>query len=55
MSEEEEFRRAVAASLAEANGDGGGITESEASGDEGGEDSPTMEELRRRRLARFGA
>ncbi|KAG0662144.1 hypothetical protein C6P46_003537 [Rhodotorula mucilaginosa] len=59
LSEEEEFRRAVAASLAEANnsgnGDGGGITESEASGDEGGEDSPTMEELRRRRLARFGA
>ncbi|GAA5958045.1 hypothetical protein JCM8115_001111 [Rhodotorula mucilaginosa] len=59
LSEEEEFRRAVAASLAEANnsgnGDGGGITESEASEDEGGEDSPTMEELRRRRLARFGA
>ncbi|GAA5870782.1 hypothetical protein JCM3774_001676 [Rhodotorula dairenensis] len=59
LSEEEEFRRAVAASLAEASGadPGGGagdITESEGSGDEEAEDSPSMEELRRRRMARFG-
>ncbi|GAA5984119.1 hypothetical protein JCM10908_006058 [Rhodotorula pacifica] len=60
LSEEEEFRRAVEASLAEAGGergvqDGGNVTESEASEDGEAEDSPTMEELRQKRLARFGA
>lgn len=62
LSEEEEFQRAVRASLAEAGGagqggdDGGGnVTESEGSQEPEGEDSPTMEELRQRRLARFGA
>ncbi|BGP48641.1 hypothetical protein JCM10450v2_004517 [Rhodotorula kratochvilovae] len=49
QSEEDEYQRAVQASLAEAGGAAG------ASDEEGGEeDSPSMEELRRRRMARFG-
>ncbi|BGO91813.1 hypothetical protein NBRC10512_007610 [Rhodotorula toruloides] len=59
VDEEEEFQRALQASLAEnggggANSDAGNATESEASGDEGAEDSPSIDELRRLRLARFG-
>ncbi|BGP25056.1 hypothetical protein JCM10295v2_003976 [Rhodotorula toruloides] len=58
VDEEEEFQRALQASLAAnggAGGDTGNATESEASGDEGAEDSPSIDELRRLRLARFGA
>lgn len=58
VDEEAEFQRALQASLAETGGGAGGegnATESEASGDEGAEDSPSIDELRRLRLARFGA
>ncbi|BGP32514.1 hypothetical protein JCM10296v2_004295 [Rhodotorula toruloides] len=59
VDEEEEFQRALQASLAEtggggSNGDAGNATESEASADEGAEDNPSIDELRRLRLARFG-
>lgn len=63
LSEEEEMERAIRASLAEAGVDANGqsaqdatgnATESEGSQEPEGEDSPTMEELRQRRLARFG-
>ncbi|GAA5999854.1 hypothetical protein JCM10207_005937 [Rhodosporidiobolus poonsookiae] len=58
QSEEEEFQRAVAASLALASAQQpgqDGPAEVEVDEDEHAqEDSPTMEELRRRRMARFG-
>ncbi|GAA5921676.1 hypothetical protein JCM3775_001761 [Rhodotorula graminis] len=48
QSEEDEFQRALQASLAEAGGAQGASEEPEE------EDSPSLEELRRRRAARFG-
>ena len=47
QSEEDEFQRALQASLAEAGG-------AQAASEEPEEDSPSLEELRRRRAARFG-
>ncbi|GAA5820684.1 hypothetical protein JCM11251_003111 [Rhodosporidiobolus azoricus] len=61
QSEEDEFERAIRASLAESaggtGGDGGTIGGSEEvdEDDHVQDDSPTMDELRQRRLARFGA
>ncbi|GAA6003713.1 josephin domain-containing protein [Rhodotorula paludigena] len=52
LSEEEEFQRAVQASLATVGGEQEEVSEDDAP--QGDEDSPSMEELRRRRLARFG-
>lgn len=52
LSEEEEFQRAVQASLVTVGGELEEVSEDDAP--QGDEDSPSMEELRRRRLARFG-
>ncbi|GAA5902581.1 hypothetical protein JCM6882_009322 [Rhodosporidiobolus microsporus] len=55
QSEEDEFERAIRASLADAGGGDGSVAAEVDEDDHVQDDSPTMEELRRRRMARFGA